>query len=211
MSNHVLIFDFGNVVAFFDYLKAFERFGARMGIAGELFRQRVVDGGFASLLAHFESGGMAPEQFATAIRALSGLELTYPEFVEDFKDIFWLNEPVARLIEVLKSRGYTLLLGSNTNVLHATQYRRQFARTIDLFDHLILSYEVGCLKPDARFYRAAVAAAGVPAASCVFIDDLLENVEGARKAGLNGLQYVDTPSLIAGLQQLGVEISAGES
>jgi HAD superfamily hydrolase (TIGR01509 family) len=112
---------------------------------------------------------------------------------------------------VLKSRGYTLLLGSNTNVLHATQYRRQFARTIDLFDHLILSYEVGCLKPDARFYRAAVAAAGVPAASCVFFDDLLENVEGARKAGLNGLQYVDTPSLIAGLQQLGVEISAGES
>src|SRR5271163_3169485 len=192
MNKHVLIFDFGNVIAFFEYSKAFERFGARMGISGEQFRRRVVDGGFSSLLGQFEKGEMAPEQFATAIRALSGLELSYPEFVEDFKDIFWLNDPVARLIEVLKSRGYTLLLGSNTNVLHATQYRRQFARTIDLFDHLILSYEVGCLKPDARFYRAGVAAAGVPAAACVFIDDLEENVDGARKAGLNGLQYVDT-------------------
>jgi epoxide hydrolase-like predicted phosphatase len=211
MNKHVVIFDFGNVVAFFEYLKAFERFGARMGISGELFRQRVVDGGFSSLLGVFESGEMAPEQFATAIRALSGLELTYPEFVEDFTDIFWLNAPVARLIEVLKTRGYVLLLGSNTNVLHATQFRRQFARTIDLFDHLILSYEVGCMKPDARFYRAAVATAGVPAASCVFIDDLLENVDAARKAGLNGLHYVDSPSLIAGLQKLGVEISAGES
>ena len=135
MKKHVLIFDFGNVIAFFDYLKAFERFGARTGISGELFRQRVVDGGFPSLLGRLETGELAPEQFATAMRALSGLELTYPDFVEDFKDIFWLNAPVARLIEVLKLRGYVLLLGSNTNVLHATQFRRQFASTIDLFDH----------------------------------------------------------------------------
>ena len=142
--------------------------------------------------------------------AISGLDLPFLEFVEAWQDIFWLNLPVARLIEVLKSRGYTLLLGSNTNVLHATHYRRQFARTIDLFDHLIFSYEVGCLKPDARFYLAAAAAAGLPAASCIFIDDLLENVEGARKAGLKGLLYADSPSLIAGLRRLGVEISAAE-
>jgi glucose-1-phosphatase len=210
MREPALIFDFGNVIAFFDYLKACERFGARMGISGELFRQRVVDGGFADLLVQFESGRMAPEEFATAIKAISGLELSYREFAQAWKDIFWLNEPVARLIEVLKSRGYTLLLGSNTNVLHAAQFRHQFARTIDLFDHLILSYEVGCLKPDARFYREGLAAAGVPAGACVFIDDLEENVDGARKAGLHGLQYVDTPSLIAGLHRLGVEIFAGE-
>jgi putative hydrolase of the HAD superfamily len=75
---------------------------------------------------------------------------------------------------------------------------------------LILSHEVGCMKPDARFYLAGVAAAGVPASSCVFIDDLEENVEGARRAGLHGLRYVDTPSLIDGLRGLGVEIAADE-
>jgi glucose-1-phosphatase len=211
MREPVLIFDFGNVIAFFDYLKACERLGARMGVSGQVFRQRIMDGGFAGLLVQFESGRITPEEFATAMTAISGLELPYLEFVEAWKDIFWLNEPVARLIEVLKPRGYTLLLGSNTNVLHAAQFRRQFAGTIDLFDHLILSHDVGCLKPDVRFYSAGVAAAGVPAASCVFIDDLEENVEGARKAGLTGLQYVDTPGLIAGLRRLGVEIPAGES
>ena len=142
--------------------------------------------------------------------AISGLDLPYREFVDAWKDIFWLNEPVARLIEVLKSRGYTLLLGSNTNVLHAAHYRRQFARTIDMFDHLILSYEVGCLKPDARFYSAVAAAAGLSPASCVFIDDLEENVDGAREAGLTGLLYADTPRLVAGLRRLGVEVTAAD-
>jgi HAD superfamily hydrolase (TIGR01509 family) len=210
MREHALIFDFGNVVAFFDYGKACERLGARIGVSGAMFRQRILDGGFPGLLAQFESGRMVPEEFAKAMNAISGLDISYPEFVEAWQDIFWLNEPVAGLIEVLKSRGYTLLLGSNTNVLHAAHFRRQFARTIDLFDHLILSYEVGCLKPDARFYRAGVAAAGLPAASCLFIDDLEENVEGAGEAGLTGLLYVDTPGLIAELRRLGVEATAGE-
>jgi putative hydrolase of the HAD superfamily len=210
MREHALIFDFGNVVSFFDYGKACERLGARQGISGLVFRQRLMDGGFPGLLAQFESGQLGPEEFARATTAISGVVLPYPEFVLAWQDIFWLNEPVARLIEVLKSRGYTLLLGSNTNVLHAAQFRRQFARTIDLFDHLILSYEVGCVKPDARFYLAGAAAAGFPAASCVFIDDLEENVEGARKAGLTGLLYADTPGLIAGLRRLGVEVSAAD-
>jgi HAD superfamily hydrolase (TIGR01509 family) len=210
MREHALIFDFGNVVAFFDYGKACERLGARIGESGEVFRQRISGGGFAGLLAQFESGRVAPEEFARAMAAISGLDLPYREFVEVWQDIFWLNEPVARLIQDLKSRGYTLLLGSNTNVLHATHYRRQFARTIDLFDHLIFSYEVGCLKPDGRFYLAAAAAAGLPAASCIFIDDIEENVAGARNAGLTGLLYTDTPSLIAGLRRLGVKVAAAD-
>ena len=32
---------------------------------------------------------------------LSGLNLPYHEFVEAWQDIFWLNEPVARLIALL--------------------------------------------------------------------------------------------------------------
>jgi putative hydrolase of the HAD superfamily len=142
--------------------------------------------------------------------ALAGLDLSYDEFVRGWEDIFWLNEPVARLIAFLKARGYTLLLGSNTNILHSTYFRRRFAPTFDVFDRLILSHDVGHMKPDRRFYQACVAAAGVPAASCLFIDDLPENVEGARRAGLTGLRYVETPELIAGLRLHGVEVPPGE-
>ena len=187
MREPALIFDFGNVVAFFDYLKACERLGPKLGLTAEAFRRRIVERGFAELLGQFESGKIGPEEFAEEVMVLSGLRLPYHEFVDAWQDIFWLNEPVARLIERLKSAGYPLLLGSNTNILHSTHFRRQFASTLDLFDHLVLSHEVGHIKPSPEFYQACVAAAGLPAASCIFVDDLPENVDGARKAGLIGV------------------------
>jgi putative hydrolase of the HAD superfamily len=149
---------------------------------------------------------MPPGDFAESIMARLGLSFPFDDFARDWEDIFWLNEPVSRLVASLKSKGYTLILGSNTNSMHAVHFRRQFAATLDQFDAFVLSYEVGCLKPDVRFYEACVRAAGVPAASCVFIDDLAENVEGARNAGLKSVHYVDDPNLIANLQELGVEV-----
>ena len=208
MREPALIFDFGNVVAFFDYLKACERLGPKLGLTAEAFRQRIVERGFAALLGQFESGKIGPEEFAAEVMVLSGVSLPYHEFVDAWQDIFWLNEPVARLIDRLKSAGYTLLLGSNTNILHSTHYRRQFASTLNLFDRLVLSHDVGHMKPSSEFYHACVRAAGLPAASCIFVDDLAENVDGARKAGLIGVHYIDTPALITDLTGLGVKIAA---
>jgi putative hydrolase of the HAD superfamily len=206
MRKHALIFDFGNVVAFFDYLRACERFAARLGVTGPALRAQLLDRGFAGLLKKFESGRMPADRFAEAVMASAGLSLAHDEFARDWEDIFWLNEPVARLIGVLKLEGYRLILGSNTNVLHATHYRRRFAETLDQFDRLVLSYEVGHVKPEPAFYAACVAAAARPAEDCIFVDDVALYVEAARDAGLAAVQYVDTPGLIAGLRRLGVEI-----
>jgi putative hydrolase of the HAD superfamily len=205
-----LIFDFGNVVAFFDYQKVSDRLGQRLGVAGAVIWEQLQARGFARAHARLEAGEMTPVAFAEAITAQLGLSLPFEEFVRDWEDIFWLNEPISRLIGLLKSRGYTLILGSNTNSMHAAHFRRKFAATLDQFDALVVSHDVGCLKPHARFYDACARAAGVPAASCVFIDDLAENVEGARRVGMLGLQYTDLPRLIDGLRALGVEIAPGE-
>jgi glucose-1-phosphatase len=210
MREPSLIFDFGNVVGFFDYLRACERFAGHLEMSGPAFRDLLIDRGFPRLLAEFESGRIAPEAFAARVMELSGVQLSYEDFVRAWEDIFWANESVARLIASLKAKGYPIYLGSNTNHLHATFYRRQFARTLDLFDGFILSYEVGHLKPAREFFDACVRAAGVPARSCIFIDDIAENVEGARQAGLTALQYVDTPALIDDLRRAGVEVPAGE-
>ena len=125
-----------------------------------------------------------------------GLSLPFDDFARDWEDIFWLNEPVSRLIASLKSRGYTLILGSNTNVLHATHYRRQFAATLDLVRRISFSRtkSAASSRTPGSTRRASPRPASA-AASCVFVDDLAENVDGARKAGLIGVHYVDTPSL----------------
>lgn len=205
MREPVLIFDFGNVVSFFDYLRACERLAGPLGITGAALRDRLIDRGFVDWLSAFESGRIGPEAFAARVMEAAGIRLDHDQFVRAWEDIFWPNEPVGELIAALKSAGYRVLLGSNTNVLHATFYRRQFARTLDLLDGLILSYEVGHMKPARAFFDACVAAAGVPAGSCLFIDDIQENVEGARQAGLVGIHYLETPALVEELRHHGIE------
>ena len=147
MRDRVLIFDFGNVVGYFDYLRACERFAGGLTMTASAFRDLIEERGFPRLLAEFESGRIAPEVFASRVMEMSGVRLSYEEFVRAWEDIFWPNEAVAHLIASLKSSGYAIYLGSNTNLLHATHYRRQFAQTLDLLDGFILSHEVGHLKP----------------------------------------------------------------
>jgi FMN phosphatase YigB (HAD superfamily) len=210
MRQPVLIFDFGNVVGFFDYLRACERFAGHVGMTGLAFRDLVIERGFPRLHAEFESGRIEPEAFAARLMEISGVRIPFPDFVRAWEDIFWLNDSVARLIAFLKTRGYLLYLGSNTNLLHAAFYRRQFAETLDLFDGFILSYEVGHMKPAREFFDACVKAAGVPALSCLFIDDIAENIEGAREAGLTAVRYVDAPTLMIDLARAGVEVPGSE-
>jgi glucose-1-phosphatase len=206
MRTPALIFDFGNVVAHFDYTRAAEALGRRAGFSGPELLARLRSLGLTPLVQGFERGEMTPEAFAASACALAGLDLPHDEFTAAWCDIFWLNEPVARLVATLKARGYTLVLGSNTNALHAGFFRRRFAEHLAPFDRLVLSHEVGHLKPAAPFYHACAEAAGAPPEACVFIDDLPENVAGARAAGLVGLHYRDHPTLLAELRALGVEV-----
>ncbi len=203
----VLIFDFGNVVAHFDFTLSCERFGRPLGLSGADFLAKARAQGFVEVLKVYERGGMSSADFHRQLCNVTGAVVGYDEFATGWGDIFTPNESVHRLILDLKKRGYRLFLGSNTNELHALHFRRQFETLLDQFDGLVLSYEVSHLKPDAGFYLACVEAAGQPANECVFIDDVLENVEGAKQTGLIGLHYRDTAGLIDDLARIGVQVS----
>lgn len=205
MRPPVLVFDFGNVISFFDYMIMCERFGKRLGLSAEAFRTLAEERGMTRLLAEFERGAMSSEEFSRRVQERLGLDIAFEEFAADWQDIFELNESVAALIPGLKKRGHTLVLGSNTNAIHASFYRRKFRETLDHFDHFIYSHEVLIMKPHRGFFDACVKAAAAPPESCVFIDDVEENVEGARAAGLIGVHYQDAPRLVADLRELGVE------
>ena len=206
MRQPALIFDFGNVLAFFDYRRAMERLGAPVGLSGRQVMDQLHAGSFLDDLKSYERGETTAAEFARAVAGGLGLDLDADAFARAWGDIFELNESIAPLIRELKAAGYRLVLGSNTNDIHAAHFRRQFDEVLGQFDALILSYEVGHSKPSPEFYHACVAAAGLPADQCIFIDDLPENIEGAQQAGLNGLVYQDTPGLRRDLARLGVAV-----
>src|SRR5262249_16181099 len=122
-----------------------------------------------------------------------------------YADIFRPNESVCELLPRLKGR-YRLLLGSNTNDLHARQFLRQLDEPLGHFDALVLSHEVGSRKPAPAFYRHCQSLAGCAAEECLFIDDLPANVLGARACGWHGVVYTTTDNLLNELAALGVVI-----
>ena len=141
MRYPVLMFDFGNVVGLFDYSQMYSRFGPRLGMPAAELRSVVRRRASPSWPGN-SSGEIHPEEFMRTVIGLAGLEMSHDEFEAGWVDIFTLNEPVARLIAGLKRQGYTLVLGSNTNILHARFYRQLYAETLDHFDHFVFSYEV---------------------------------------------------------------------
>jgi putative hydrolase of the HAD superfamily len=64
------------------------------------------------------------------------------------------------------------------------------------FTSLTFSHRLGIAKPDARIYRHAVAALGVPAEQTLFLDDRIENVDAARAIGLNAIHYSSHEDLL---------------
>ena len=73
-----------------------------------------------------------------------------------------------------------------------------------LVDGAIYSYDVGLRKPDKSIYIKACELAKVNPAESVFIDDLIENIDGAKKVGIKGIHYTDIEKLNKSLKQLGI-------
>ncbi len=85
---------------------------------------------------------------------------------------------------------------------------RPIAGIRDVFHVVINSARVGVAKPDARIYHAASEAVGLDPSACVHIDDLEQNVRGAREAGFHAVHYRgDFSALERDLRSLGVEWS----
>ena len=67
-----------------------------------------------------------------------------------------------------------------------------------------LSHEIGDLKPAVSSYLAVAAKAGIAPARSLFIDDRADNVEGARRAGVQAEVFTSQAALAATLRGVGV-------
>lgn len=72
----------------------------------------------------------------------------------------------------------------------------------DAFDDMVISSEVGMVKPDPRIFRLAVERLGVRPDQVVFIDDMPRNIEGARVAGLLGIAFQDPQQMRLDLERM---------
>ena len=101
-----------------------------------------------------------------------------------------VNEPdliMEELVLELKESEIKVALLTNS----VPEFWPVIERTIDtkLFDCIIDSSVAGFRKPDKRIYELASIGLNVQPSSCVMIDDLAHNIDGAQNAGMQGVLF----------------------
>ena len=197
-----VIFDFGNVVGFFDHGRTLRRLEQYTDMTAQQMLAQIYSG---ELEEDFESGRIDGDEFLRRFIEECGLTCAREVVAELCCDIFWPNPEICELVPKLKPR-YQILLGSNTNILHACFFKEKFAEVLRHFDHLVLSHEIGKRKPSRAFFEHCQTLAQGAPQECVFVDDLIANVESARALGWKGIVYQPDDGVHEKLRAAGVEV-----
>jgi len=179
------LIDLGNVLVGFDHRIFCHRLAAECRPWHEDDIHRLI---FRSgLNKAFETGRMDGEQFYREVRGLLNHSLPLDRFQEIWCDIFWELPGMGSMLGAIHQRA-RLILVSNTNPWHIEYTRKQYS-ILEHFDEFVLSFEIGAVKPDPKFYEAALKTAGAPPERCLYLDDVEENVRIAARLGIPSAQF----------------------
>jgi 2-haloacid dehalogenase len=107
------------------------------------------------------------------------------------------------IVRRLRASGTRVLALSNWSAETFPIARRRFP-FLAWFDGIVISGEVGAIKPDPRILEHLIDEHGVDPTAAVFIDDRPANVDAARRHGFTAIRFVDPPTLRRDLRQLGL-------
>jgi 2-haloacid dehalogenase len=141
--------------------------------------------------------------------AVSELRARHPEEAERIAAFYdrWpetFNGPIeesVRILAELRESGTPLLLLTNASG-ETFPITRSVYPFLDWFPRVMVSGDVGMIKPDRRIFELLVERHGLDAAETVFIDDTPENVEAARDVGFYGIHFTTPEALRAELSGL---------
>ena len=179
-----ILFDLGKVLVHFDFKRGYRELEQLCPHAAAEIPKRLAGTG---LVQQFESGLVEPRDFVKKLSEILDLDVDYDRFCDIWSCIFTETLVPESLVEALAGR-YRLVLLSNTNAIHFEMVRKTYP-ILRHFHELVLSYEVKAMKPQPEIYRAAIEKAGCRPEECFYTDDIPEYVEGARRLGIDAVQF----------------------
>lgn len=195
-----IIFDFGNVLLGWDARKLYERFFPDLE-AVDRFLEQIR---FAEWNAKQDAG----RPFHAGVADLSRQFPQYADLIQAY-DTYWEESLTGRvdgtieIVNELKQAGWPLYLLSNFSVEKFELIRSQHSY-LDLFDDIIISGEIGIVKPEPAIFQQALTRINRTAQECLFIDDSAANIEAARTLGFQVIHYHSPAQLRSELATLSI-------
>ncbi|UZR95171.1 HAD family hydrolase [Chondrinema litorale] len=193
-----VIFDLGGVILNLDFKKTFSAFEALSFKDFTPIFNKVYQYEFVSL---YETGKISSEEFRKNLREV--LEIDVEDQVLDAAWNAMLLDFPLKNIQFLQEIGKRkrIFVLSNTNDIHKTAAEKILEKehpgiTWDkLFEKSYFSHIMQDRKPNISIFKQVLNENGLLASETLFIDDSIQHVEGAQKAGLHALHLKDGMSI----------------
>lgn len=187
MALRAVVFDYGMVLSNPPDQAARKELERLTGLEPEDFETRY----WVDRLA-YDRGDLTGLAFWQKFAADAGLTLGEEELAQlnahDARMWTTTNETMLAWHQKLKAAGIRTGILSNMGDNVLERILEIFAWVED-FDALVWSFQHGIVKPDEAIYQLIVEKVGVKPEEILFLDDRLENIEGAERIGIHGLQF----------------------
>lgn len=194
MPVQALILDFGEVLVHPQSADAIARMAQLVHVTAEEFQKR-----YWSHRVAYDSGLPAADYWRRVLHGLDpapdDLDAIVADLIAADYDSWTVYRPdVWEIARAFRAAGGRTAILSNgvPEIMGRLQRERSLA---EFFDAIVVSYEVGCAKPDPAIYRACLDRLKVPAGAALFVDDRVENLEAASALGIQTLHFTGDKSV----------------
>ncbi|HJQ08515.1 MAG TPA: HAD family phosphatase [Candidatus Saccharimonadales bacterium] len=176
-------------------------------IATNWFKKTVLDYGakkaeFQALCTESDLGKLSRAEFNQKAAELAGVSVAEVERGIEAEVV--IDTELVEYVRKLKAEGYRIACLSNGGHEWTLKVINDHGLR-DLFEEVVLSADLGIVKPDPDTYLRTWEKLKLPAADTIFVDDREANVVAAEACGMHGLVFTDTARFIKDIQELSDE------
>jgi glucose-1-phosphatase len=179
-----IIFDLGGVILNLGPEMAASEFSKACGMTEKELHDVIIRN--RGLFIDYETGMIDSSSFRGKLCEIISHEMHEDDFDRAWNSIlFDVPEDRVRVLEQLKSK-YRLFMFSNTNAIHEKRINKLLNLSL-VFEKIYFSHLIHKRKPDLEAFMHIINENNLDPAETLFIDDSVENTEGAKKAGMHVL------------------------
>ena len=167
-----------------------------------------VDENLKNIFKEFDLGRLSEDDILKYFLKYEGINSSKEKLQEEIDSYLKIDRKLIDVIKEIKSRGFKTVLLSNAN---AAFFKRKvfvvYPEFKNLFDEIIISSEIGMVKPDKEIFLYALNKINSKPEETLFIDDSKKNIDSASMLGINGLLYTDSNSFSNCIKNFGIDLN----
>jgi HAD superfamily hydrolase (TIGR01509 family) len=199
----LVLFDLDNVLYHYDRRRRVEHLSGITGIPADDIYAAIWDSG---LEFQGDSGALGPQAYLQAFGERIGYPVSLTEWLDARRASVAPNDQMLALVERLRASKAVAILTNNSELL--TEHIDVICPALrPLFGcRIYASASFRAAKPEIACFQRCLTALAVKPSTVLFIDDLPENVAGARAAGLHAHHFKSVDALRRDLASQGMDV-----